>query len=166
MLANSVKALGGFKSGQTKSNKNMNETTDKETPEVKDEPKKEKEIKAQTVLVDSDEDTNKKSDQSFESHESSSSNPNVNTTANGDGISFTVGQPCMFELIYRIKNDLPLSNTNKKNNASFVSSEQASSEQESSEEEERLPIKNDLDMSLPELPQNLKPISLLIEVVH
>ena len=72
----------------------------------------------------------------------------------------------MFELIYRIKNDLPLSNTNKKNNASFVSSEQASSEQESSEEEERLPIKNDLDMSLPELPQNLKPISLLIEVVH
>jgi hypothetical protein len=46
MLANSVKALGGFKSGQTKSNKNMNETTDKETPEVKDEPKKEKEIKA------------------------------------------------------------------------------------------------------------------------
>lgn len=70
MLANSVKALGGFKSVQAKSNKNINEPTDIDPPEVKDEPKQEKEIKVQTNLIDSDEEINKKSDQSFESHES------------------------------------------------------------------------------------------------
>jgi hypothetical protein len=39
MLANSVKALGGFKSGQAKTSKNNNETNEIDTPEVKDEPK-------------------------------------------------------------------------------------------------------------------------------
>lgn len=53
------------------------------------------------------------SGESMESTNSSLGNPNVNTTAGGDGLSFTIGQPCAFELIYRIKNDKPLVNNEK-----------------------------------------------------
>lgn len=101
----------------------------------------------------------------MESSNSSLGNPNVNTTAGGDGLSFTVGQPCVFELIYRIKHDKPLFNTNEK---SFSGSEQVTSEdQEDSTDEEpdQVVLRNDIDVGIHELPEKLRPISLLIEVV-
>lgn len=100
----------------------------------------------------------------MESSNSSLGNPNVNTTAGGDGLSFTVGQPCVFELVHRIKNDKPLFNTDK---SSFSSEHVTSEDQEESTEEveeEEEALRNDIDVSLPELPEHLKPISLLIEV--
>ena len=93
------------------------------------------------VPDDSDEDElrqSKGSDHSGESMESSGSslgNPNVNTTAGGDGLSFVVGQPCVFELIYRIKHDKPLTQAEDK---SFSESEQTTNSEleESSEAED------------------------------
>ena len=65
------------------------------------------------------------SQESMESSASSLGNPNVNTTAGGDGLSFVVGQPCIFELVYRIKNDKQLTNNPDK---SFSGSSQVTSE--------------------------------------
>lgn len=63
----------------------------------------------------------------MESSGSSLGNPNINTTAGGDGLSFVVGQPCVFELVHRIKNDKPLYNAQQ--DKSFSGSEQVTSEE-------------------------------------
>jgi hypothetical protein len=103
------------------------------------------------------------SGESMESSNSSLGNPNVNTTAGGDGLSFTVGQPCVFELINRIKNDKPLVNTDKSFSSEHVTSEEQEESTEEAEEEDEV-LRNDIDLTMTDLPETLKPISLLIEV--
>ena len=113
---NPVKAIAALtKSGQQKAPEKDQKLQVETSPT--------KEVRPNTIMEpdeSSDEENNRKSlasdlsGESIESSNSSLGNPNVNTTAGGDGLSFTVGQPCVFELIYRIKHDKPLFNSNDK----------------------------------------------------
>ena len=95
------------------------------------------------------------------------------TTAGGDGLSFMIGQPNVFEIIEALKDGKDLlegpSETNLDEEDQQMES-LATEETTEEDQEEDTPVAskpyNDFDlMSMEELPSELSPISTIIEIV-
>ena len=91
------------------------------------------------------------------------------TTAGGDGLSFMIGQPNIFELIEALKDGTDL--LAKKNQDEAQTSESLATEETEEDQEEEAPQPSkpftDFDLtSLEDLPAELAPIHTLIELVQ
>ena len=90
------------------------------------------------------------------------------TTAGGDGLSFMVGQPNIFEVIEALKDgrDLLEGPTEEGKQSESGATEETDQEEEEEEVAQKKPF-NDIDFtSLEELPDELAPIHTLIELVQ
>lgn len=97
----------------------------------------------------------------------------LTTTAGGDGLSFMAGQPNIFDIIQALKEGRDLLEGPKEDdhqeegNSSDVTRTEDTEEHEEEDTSHQAVPFNDYELlSLEELPQELKPISNLIEMVH
>ena len=85
---------------------------------------------------------------------------NVFTTSGGDGLSFISGEPNIFERIEAIKYG--------SQRLSITSSQEGVTDEDASDvsKTEPVPLLNDLELAMEELPESIRPISTLIEIVQ
>ena len=85
---------------------------------------------------------------------------NVFTTSGGDGLSFCTGMPNIFDTIDTIKYG--------SNRLSITSSQETITDEDASEfsKTEAVPLLNDMELTMEELPECIRPISTVIEIVQ
>ena len=82
-------------------------------------------------------------------------NQNLFTTSGGDGLSFITGTPNIFDMIDTIKYGT--------SRFSITSSQETITDDEP---ESPVPLLNDMELTLEELPESIRPISAIVEIVQ